>query len=124
MPKIYTTEGKLLSDGFPKIQIGDKLYPVDTRKVTYQKVLKELAANKTAKEPKEEDRIILELMLGSDNLREIEENHNGETEYLSVAGYKYLVIVVQAALLDIPVEEAEARFQEQEKTTFPVRSRV
>ncbi len=41
MGKLYTFDDKLLVGG-PEIRIGDKVYPIDDRKKTVKKLLKEL----------------------------------------------------------------------------------
>lgn len=41
MAKMYTFDKKLLCDG-PEIRIGKKVYPIDDRKKTVKKLLKEL----------------------------------------------------------------------------------
>lgn len=41
MAKVYTFDNKLLVGG-PEIRIGDKVYPIDDRKKTVKKLLKEL----------------------------------------------------------------------------------
>lgn len=105
--KIFTTDGNIISDGFPQIQIGDKLYRVDTRKSTYDKVQKLLEGNgkKPADQQVEEDRIILEATLGKEALAEIDQMD------LTISGFMNLLVYVQAAMFDITFEEAKARFQ-------------
>lgn len=107
MAKIITTEGNIISDGFPQIQIGDKLYRVDTRKSQYDKVQKAIAENAKKPEDKqvEEDKIILEYTLGKEAMKEI------EAMDLTISGFMNLLMYVQAAMFDITFEEAKARFQ-------------
>lgn len=100
--KIYATDGKIISDGFPSIQLGDKLYRVDTRKSVYDKMQKVITEGKS--ELPEED-IILEHTLGKAALKEI------KAMDLSISGYMNLIIYVQAAIFDIDFEEAQRRFQ-------------
>jgi hypothetical protein len=100
MAKIYATDGKLIADGFPQIQIGDKLFKVDNRKSTYdacQKAVEKAKGN--------EERVILEYCLGKEQLKEI------DAMDLTIKGFMNLLTYVQAALFDITFEEAEARFQ-------------
>ena len=100
MAKIYTSDGKLLVET-PQIQIGDKLYAVDNRKSTYDKMQE--AVNKA--NGKDEERIILEYALGKAQMKEI------DAMDLSLKGYMNLLTLVHAAIFDISFEEAEARFQ-------------
>lgn len=100
MAKIYTSEGKLLVET-PQIQIGDKLFAVDNRKSTYDKMQE--AVHKSKGE--NEERIILEYALGKAQMKEIDEMD------LSIKGYMNLLTLVHAAIFDISFEEAEARFQ-------------
>ena len=99
MAKIYTTDGKLLVDT-PQIQIGDKLFAVDNRKSTYDKMQEAVS-----KSHGNEERIILEYAFGKEQMKEI------DAMGLSVKGYMNLLTYVHAAIFDISFEEAEARFQ-------------
>ena len=100
MAKIYTTDGKLLTET-PQIQIGSKLFAIDNRKSTYDKMQE--AVSKA--EGGNEERIILEYAFGEEQMKEI------DAMDLSVKGYMNLLTYVHAAIFDIPFEEAEARFQ-------------
>lgn len=102
MGKLYATDGKILSDGFPELKIGDKCYRVDTRKATYDKMQE--AVSKVGAKGNEED-LIVEFTLGKEALKEI------KAMELSVAGYMNLIIFIQAAIFDISFEEAQQRFQ-------------
>lgn len=101
MGKIYATDDRILSDGFPQIQVGDKLYRVDTRKSTFDRM--QAAVEKAGGD---EPRVILEHTLGKDALKEI------DAMELSVSGYLNLITYVQAALFDVSFEEAQKRFQQ------------
>lgn len=101
MAKIYTTDGKVIFDA-PQIQIGDKLFAVDTRKSTYDKMQKEMEKNKG--EISEED-IILEHAFGKDAFKVIKEMD------LPLNGFLNLITYVYAAMFDITFEEAQERFQ-------------
>ena len=100
MAKIYTTEGKLLCDT-PQIEIGGKLFAVDNRKSTYDKIQEAIEKSNG----KSEERIILEHAFGKAQMKEI------DAMELSVKGYMTLLTYVHAAIFDISYEEAEARFQ-------------
>lgn len=100
MAKIYTTDGKLLTET-PQIQIGSKLFAIDNRKSTYDKMQAAVANAKGGSE----ERIILEHAFGKEQMAEI------DAMDLSVKGYMNLLTYVHAAIFDIPFEEAEARFQ-------------
>lgn len=100
MGKIYATDGKIISDGFPQIQVGEKLYRVDTRKSTFDRIQAEVTGDSA-----EETDIILRHALGGEAFEEI------KALDLTVSGYMNLLIFVQAAIYDITFEEAEARFQ-------------
>ncbi len=100
MAKIYTTDGKLLTET-PQIEINGKLFAVDNRKSTYDKIQE--AVEKS--DGKNEERIILEHAFGKAQMKEI------DAMELSVKGYMTLLTYVHAAIFDISYEEAEARFQ-------------
>lgn len=100
MAKIYTTDGKLLTET-PQIEIGGKLFAIDNRKSTYDK-MQEAVSKSTGGN---EERIILEHAFGKEQMKEIDKME------LSVKGYMDLLTYVHAAIFDISFEEAEARFQ-------------
>lgn len=100
MAKIYTTDGKLLTET-PQIQVGNKLFAIDNRKSTYDKMQEAVSQAKDGNE----ERIILEYAFGKDQMAEI------DAMDLSVKGYMNLLTYVHAAIFDISFEEAEARFQ-------------
>lgn len=100
MAKIYTTDGKLLVET-PQVQIGDKLFAIDNRKSTYDKMQEAVSKAKDGTE----ERIILEYAFGKAQMKEI------DAMDLSVKGYMNLLTYVHAAIFDISFEEAEARFQ-------------
>ena len=100
MAKIYTTDGKLLTET-PQIQIGDKLFAIDNRKSTYDKMQEAVSNAKNGNE----ERIILEHAFGKEQMKEI------DAMDLSVKGMMNLLTYVHAAIFDISYEEAEARFQ-------------
>ncbi len=101
MARIYTTDKKILCDDFPQIQIGDKLFKVDTRKSTYDKLQKAVEAA-----PDDQaDRVVMEFLLGKEQTKEIDKMG------LTVSGTLHLMTYLQAALYDISFEEAEARFR-------------
>lgn len=100
MAKIYTTDGKLLTET-PQIQIGDKLFAIDNRKSTYDKMQEAVSKCTNGNE----ERIILEHAFGKAQMKEI------DAMELSVKGMMNLLTYVHAAIFDISFEEAEARFQ-------------
>lgn len=94
MSKIYATDGKIITgDNFPQIQIGNKLYTVDNRKSTYDKIQEQYQ-----KDPAN-DRAMLELALGKESTKEIEKMD------LSVDSYKNLTYYVSAAIQGIEYDE-------------------
>jgi len=101
MAKIYTTDGKVITEA-PQIQIGDRLFAVDTRKSTYDKMQKEV---ESAKGNKSEEDIILEYAFGKAAFKQIQEMD------LPLNGFLNLITFVYAAMFDITYEEAQARFR-------------
>jgi len=101
MAKIYTTDGKVITEA-PQIQIGDRLFAVDTRKSTYDKMQKEI--EKTKGDRAEED-IILEFAFGKAAFKQIQEMD------LPLNGFLNLITYVYAAMFDISFEEVQERFQ-------------
>lgn len=104
--KIYATDGKIITDGFPQLQIGDKLYRIDTRKSTYDGMQAEINRVPNPGEDKASDEdTIVRFTMGAEALAEIKEMD------LSISGYMNLIIYIQAAIFDISFEEAQDRFQ-------------
>ena len=101
MAKIYTTEGKVIIEA-PQIQIGERLFAVDTRKSTYDKMQKEIEQNESGRS--EED-IILEYAFGETAFKQIQDMD------LPLNGFLNLITFVYAAMFDITFEEAQERFQ-------------
>ena len=108
MAKMYSTDGKILiGDNFPQIQIGDKLYVVDNRKSTYDKIQDVILESQTKPEKgKDYDMEIFKLALGKEKAKEIEKLD------LSVKSFKELSIFVMAAIQE---EEYETVKQAMEK---------
>lgn len=93
MGKLYTLDDKLLIGG-PEIRIGDKVYPVDDRKKTVDKILK--APN---------DDEILKLAVGPKAYREIDDMN------MPYPAYAQLVKLALAAMTGEEVEDIESRFR-------------
>lgn len=93
MGKLYTLDDKLLIGG-PEIRIGDKVYPVDDRKKTMDKILK--APN---------DDEIMKLALGNKAFKEIDDMN------MPYPAYAQLVKLVLAAMTGEEIEDIESRFQ-------------
>lgn len=101
MAKIYTTDGKVITEA-PQIQIGDRLFAVDTRKSTYDKMQKEIEKSKG---DRPEEDIILEFAFGKAAFKQIQEMD------LPLNGFLNLITYVYAAMFDISFEEAQERFR-------------
>jgi len=101
MAKIYTTDGKVITEA-PQIQIGDRLFAVDTRKSTYDKMQKEIEKNKG---DRAEEDVILEYAFGKAAFKQIQEMD------LPLNGFLNLITYVYAAMFDISFEEAQERFR-------------
>lgn len=98
MAKIYATDGKIITES-PKIQIGDKLYSVDDRQSTFEKINKSLQKNP------EDIGAVFALVFGKEQAAEIEKLE------LSVKGTQNLLIYVFAAIKGCEFEEAEKFFR-------------
>lgn len=106
MGKIYTLDHKLLTET-PEIRIGDKVYAVDNRVKTVEKINTEKVEGASSFDEIER---ILTLILGK-----------GATEEIDVrsmrfpAAQKLMELAVAAATGEEP-EDVEARFQETRKS--------
>ena len=96
MGKLYTLDDKLLI-GSPEILIGDKVYPVDDRKKT---------VNKLSELDSEDTDAILKLAFGPEAFKEIDKMN------IPFAAHLQLVKLVVAAMTGEDLEAMEARFQE------------
>lgn len=99
--KIYTTDNRILTEK-PQIQIGDKLYAVDDRQSTFDKLNKQLQENPNDMEA------IFSLVFGKKAAQEIADME------LSVSGTQNLLIYVFAAIKGCEFEEAESFFRSQQ----------
>ena len=89
--KIIDTAGAILTgDNHPSLKIGDKIYVVDDRKSTWDKI------QAVQSDPKTEDTDIaaLELALGKDAVKEIMEADGG----ITLEGFQNLTFYVMAAI--------------------------
>lgn len=107
--RIIDTEDKILvGDNHPQLKIGDKLYLVDDRKSTWdkiQKVQNDDTLDDDAKQVK-----VLELALGKENATEL----LGK-EDLTVAGYTALSFFVMAAITGENYNELRERAEAERK---------
>lgn len=99
--KIYTTDNKILTEK-PQIQIGDKLFAVDDRQSTFNKLNEQLQKDSNNMEA------IYTLIFGKDAAKEI------MSMDLSVAGTQNLLIFIFAAIKGCEFEEAETFFRNQQ----------
>ena len=87
--RIIDTEDKILSgDNHPQLKIGNKLYTVDDRKKTWDKIQEVQADDSVADKDKE----ILNLALGEKEAEEILAND------LTVEGFANLTFYIMAAI--------------------------
>lgn len=97
--KIYTTDNKILTEK-PQIQIGDKLYAVDDRQSTFNKLNEQLQKDSNNMEA------IYKLVFGNKAAQEIMDME------LSVLGTQNLLIYVFAAIKGCEFEEAQMFFRD------------
>lgn len=89
--KIIDTAGSILTgDNHPSLKIGDKIYVVDDRKSTWDKIQAVQADPNT----KDADVAALELALGKKALKEIMEADGG----ITLEGFQNLTFYVMAAI--------------------------
>lgn len=74
MAKLYTLDGKLLTDT-PEIRIGDKIYPVDNRQKTVKKIMALSVSGDSVEASLENVDEALNLALGPKAFREIDEQN-------------------------------------------------
>lgn len=101
--KLYTVDGAMLTET-PEIRLGDKIYKVDNRFSTVKRVGKAVGAD-----PENEIEITLKECLGAAAAKEIL-----AADY-SISVMREIILMISAAVSDITVEEARARFQDASK---------
>ena len=74
MAKLYTLDGKLLTDP-PEMRIGDKIYPVDNRQKTVKKIMALSVSGDSVEASLENVDEALNLVLGPKAFREIDEQN-------------------------------------------------
>ena len=102
MSKMYTLDGALLVER-PEIRIGEKVYPVDNRQKTVEKLMK--VTQNVEKSPMEGIRKALALAFGEDAAHEIDGLD------LPFPAYQKLFELVMAAMTGEEPESVAARFQ-------------
>lgn len=110
--KLYTIDGALLTDR-PEIRIGDKVYPVDDRKSTVEKVMQ------MSKEANSENLTAMDatltLTLGADAAKEI------AALDLPFPAYMRLFETVMAVITGETPEDVAQRFQDEKAKRRAVR---
>lgn len=97
---IDTGDAVLSGDNHPQLKIGDKLYVVDDRKSTWDKIQK-------VQEEGGDDTEILTLALGKDAVDELLQNSD-----ITVSGYTNLSFYVMAAITGEDYEELKKAAKE------------
>lgn len=105
MGKMYTLDNKLLTE-IPEIRVGDKLYAVDNRVKTVEKI--QSASEQVKDSPYEGMQTVLELALGKKAAKEIDELN------MPHPAYQRLVELVMAAVTGEDPEETADRFPKAE----------
>jgi hypothetical protein len=93
---------KLEIPEFPEIEIAGRVFKVNNLKSNYEVMTK---AIEKVKNKADSDKLMLKYLLGDDAVEYI----NGLD--LPIPTYSRLVVLLNAAVLDLSEEEAEARFQ-------------
>lgn len=101
--KMYTVDNKLLTE-CPEIRIGDKVYPIDDRQKTVEKMNK-IASSAQRENMMEMIREVLKLALGKDAAKEID-----DANYPFAASLRIFETVAAAMTGETP-DQVSARFQ-------------
>ena len=108
MGKLYTLDGKLLTET-PEIRVSEKIYAVDNRKKTVDKILKKVESmsgeETTAQTSQEAVTLIMELALGPKAAKEIDDMN------IPYPAYQKLFTLLMAAVTGEDEDEIDARFQ-------------
>lgn len=103
--KLYTLDEKLLTER-PEIRIGGKVYPVDDRQKTVEKVVNLAPENRDEKSVNKSMSETFKLAFGDAAAKEIDEMN------LPFVAYQQLFQLVMAALTGETPEAVAERFQE------------
>lgn len=104
--RIIDTGDKILSgDCHPQLKIGNKLYTVDDRKSTWDKI-QEIQADESIPDDKKDEKL-LTLALGKDAYKEI----TGDKDF-SVSGNTALIFYVMSAITGEDYEELKKAARE------------
>lgn len=99
--RIIDTGNKILTgDNHPQLKIGNKLYTVDDRKSTFDKI--QAIQSDVDKTDAEKERALFELSLGKKEAKEILDMD------LSVEGYQNLVFYIMSSIVGKDFEEFKA----------------
>lgn len=99
--RIIDTENKILTgDNHPQLKIGNKLYVVDDRKSTFDKIQK--IQGDASKTEQEKEQALFELSLGKKEAKELLDMD------LTVEGYQNLVFYIMSAIVGKDFEEFKA----------------
>ncbi len=101
--KMYTVDNKLLTE-CPEIRIGDKVYPIDDRQKTVEKMNK-IASSADRENMMEMIREVLKLALGKEAAKELD-----DANYPFAASLCIFETVTAAMTGETP-EQVSARFQ-------------
>lgn len=101
--KMYTVDNKLLTE-CPEIRIGDKVYPIDDRQKTVEKMNK-IASSADRENMMEMIREVLKLALGEEAAKELD-----DANYPFAASLRIFETVTAAMTGETP-EQVSARFQ-------------
>ncbi len=105
---IDTGDKILVGDNHPQLKIGDKLYLVDDRKSTWDKIQK-VQTDETLSDDEKQVKV-LELALGKENATEL----LGK-EDLTVSGYTALTFYVMSAITGEDYDEFRKRAEDAER---------
>lgn len=111
--KMYTLDNALLVER-PEIRIGDKMYPVDDRQKTVEKVIELTQGGNSGQNIGETMRKTLDLVFGPENAKEIDEMN------LPFPAYQKLFELVMAAVTGEEPKNTEARFPEADDNITPL----
>lgn len=108
MGKLYTLDNKLLTET-PEIRIGEKIYPVDNRQKTVNKVMN-LMNGMNSENQEEKMREVLSLAFGPKEGKEVD-NIN-----MPYPAYQKLFVLVVAAMTGEEPEAVDENFRQAEKS--------
>ena len=107
--KLYTIDDKLLTER-PEIRIGEKVYPIDDRQKTVEKIMQQIPKSEDDRDVSKTIKEVFKLAFGPTAAKEIDERN------LPFAAQQQVFEIVMSAITGESPAQVNKRFQEETDT--------